>query len=169
MKHLFSKSVSTPHPRQIASNTLFWVIDNRLAVGPLPTEATQTVLLDAGIQSILTLCGEAEGTPPETLRQSVQWNRWVLPDSHYDYPLTIELLRPAIDFVRQSILDKRAIYVHCFAGIERSPTVCVAYLCVYEQMQPWEALNWLKQTNPRTGLTSEQVKVVNELVRSTKG
>lgn len=168
MKHLFSKSASTIHSQPVASNTISWVIDNKLAVGPLPTEATQSVLLDAGIQSILTLCGEVEGTPPATLRQAVQWTRYVLPDSHYDYPLTVELIKPAIDIVRQSILDKRAIYVHCLAGIERSPTVCVAYLCLYEQMQPWEALNWLKQTNPRTGLTSEQVKIVNTLIRASK-
>jgi protein-tyrosine phosphatase len=165
MKNLFSRPAPEKR-RPETSPPLYWIIPSKLAVGPLPTEETQTALLDAGIQSVLTLCAETEGTPPEALRQAVQWNRWMLPDSHYDYPLTVELLKPALEIVRQSILDEKPTYVHCLAGMERSPTVCIAYLCQYEGMQPWEALNWVKQSNPRTSLTSTQVKIVQALMQS---
>jgi atypical dual specificity phosphatase len=160
MKQFFNKrSTSQPKPFR-------WIIDQRLAVGPIPNPNTQTQLLSAGIRAVLTLCAEQEGTPPAALLDAVQWTRYVLPDSHYDAPLTVELLEPAVEIVRQAIVDRLPIYVHCFAGIERSPTVCVAYLCKYEQMQPWEALNSVKQSNPRTGLTPEQVRVIQALMQS---
>jgi len=73
----------------------------------------------------------------------------------------VEDLATAIDLLCETLQTRGPVYVHCLAGIERSPTVCLAYLCRYQNLQVWEALNWLKSIHARTGITSEQLRVVS--------
>ncbi len=147
---------------------LRWVITHKLAVGPLPIMDMRSQFQQAGIKAILSLCSEEEGMLPTGFEQDFQCHRWQLPDSHYDESMTVTQLAQAVEIVRQAILNRQPIYVHCLAGMERSPTVCVAYLCQYEHLELWEALNWLKQTNRRTTLTPEQVQVIQSFIQSSR-
>ncbi len=149
---------------QTRSISLHWIIQNRLAVGPIPTLETAESLKAFGIRSILTLCGEEEGKLAPQVPTDFQWQRFLLPDSHYAEKMTAEKLKAAIDLARDFIKTDAPLYVHCLAGMERSPTVCVGYLCLYEKMQVWEALNLVKSNNPRTNITPDQIQVLQSLL-----
>jgi atypical dual specificity phosphatase len=159
MPSFFSK----PQPPQPA--VLKWVIPGQLAIGSFPNASTYPLLLQAGIQTILTLCTEAEGILPPAFLQTFKCIHYPLADSHMDTTIQIDQLQQAVNLVHQSLSAQRPLYIHCLAGIERSPTVCAAYLCLHHHIQPWEALQWLRQVNPRTRLIESQIQVIQQLTQ----
>ncbi len=154
----------TDNSIQKRSISLHWIIQNRLAVGPIPTIETADSLKTAGIRSVLTLCGEEEGKLAQQVLTDYRWQRLLLPDSHYAEKMTPEKLKEAIDIAHRFIATDGPLYIHCLAGMERSPTVCVGYLCLHEKMQVWEALNLVKSANPRTNITPDQIQVLQSLL-----
>lgn len=160
----FRKSATSEPAIVVRSISLHWIIQNRLAVGPIPTLETVDSLQKSGIRSVLTLCGETEGPLAAQVSTDFHWQRILLPDSHYSEKITAEKLSTAIDLAHTMIQSAAPLYVHCLAGMERSPTVCVGYLCLYEKIQLWEALNLVKINNPRTNITSDQIQVLKSLV-----
>ncbi len=150
------------------SSPLRWIIDRRLAVGPIPTDQNSDFLGQAGIRSVLTFCATTEGSLDPKIPEDYQWERLVLPDSHYSEKMQPQDLGKAIDRLQQFITTHPPVYVHCLAGMERSPTVCVGYLCLYEGMELSEALNFVKQRNPRTNINPEQVQVLQALIQARK-
>jgi atypical dual specificity phosphatase len=144
-----------------------WIVDNQLAVGPIPDAILYEQLRDAGFKSVLTLCAETERSLPAAVAETFNWQRMVLPDHSYEETMKATHLAPAVAFVDAAIRQQQApVYVHCLAGMERSPSVCVAYLCLHQKMEVWEALNWVKQRNRRTNLNSNQVQAIQDLARS---
>ncbi|MBE9033272.1 dual specificity protein phosphatase family protein [filamentous cyanobacterium LEGE 11480] len=162
----FGSKSPTPKAAQSKTRPAFrWIVDRQLAVGPIPDATLQQQLIDAGFKSILTLCSETEGKIDQQIPNQFNWRRLVLPDSHYAELLQAAQLKQAVEFVAQSITQQPPIYVHCLAGMERSPSVCVAYLCLHQGMEVWEALNWVKQRNARTSLNRSQVQAIQTLVQ----
>ncbi|MDY6937103.1 MAG: dual specificity protein phosphatase [Cyanobacteriota bacterium] len=155
------------------STSLSWVIPGKLAVGGLPNSGTIAQLTQARIATVLALCSESEGQMLPEIQASFQTWRYVLPDRHYREKLTPAQLAAAVEIIHQSLQNQQPIYVHCFAGIERSPTVCVAYLCRYGQQNLWDALEWVKSVHPSTCPTTDQLRVLEEftgaLPRTRKG
>ncbi len=146
---------------------LTWLIPGELMVNALPTFDTYPVLWDLGIRAILTLCAESEGRVPDRpAAYPFAWQRLVLPDSHYPVPLTPEALGSAIAVIRDWTQQKMPVYVHCLAGMERSPLVSVAYLCVYHHLELWEAHHWVKQKHPRTAIQPAQLQVLRTYLKS---
>ena len=138
-----------------------WVLPGQLALGSLPVAATDyTHLEKEGIQAILSLCPEAEGSILSEFADRFECLRYPLPDSHYQQPLQVEDVAGAVAVVNGEIAGGKALYLHCFAGIERSPTICIAYLCRHQKLEVWEALRCLKQVHPRTAPTQTELQVV---------
>jgi protein-tyrosine phosphatase len=142
-----------------------WVIPNKLAVGRLPQTGDGEQLTKAKIKVVLSLCSEQEGVLPEEISQNFQCFRLVLPDRHYSTNMTAEQLAKAVNIVYESIQNQLPIFVHCLAGIERSPTVCIAYLCKYHKMELWEAANWLKQVHPNSLPNDSELRAIRELLQ----
>jgi len=156
-----SSSSDRTHPRP---QQLSWILKGELAVGPIPVDETrQSLLLESGIRSILTLCSEAEGTPPRRLLAQVCWSRIPLQDSHSKEPIAIADLAQAVSQAHEYIQASAPLYVHCVAGMERSPSVCVGYLYKYKGMPLWESLNWVKQANPRSNILNSQLEAIQLL------
>lgn len=143
-----------------------WIIERQLAVGPIPDATLAQQLQAAGFRSVLTLCDTSEGTLDPTIPTTFHWQRVVLPDSHYEEALTAPQLRTAVDRLHHAVSNHAPAYVHCLAGMERSPTVCVAYLCLHQNMEVWEALNWVKQHNSRTSIQPDQLQAIQACVQA---
>jgi len=144
---------------------LSWVLPGRLAVGPLPKPGDEAALQEAGVRVILSLCAELEGTLPEVIRHNFECYRYVLPDSHYPEKMTLEQLTEVVDLVTEVLEERAPLYIHCLAGMERSPTVCIAYLCRAQKQELWETMAWFKQIHPPTMLSDSQF----HLLRSWSG
>lgn len=147
------------------SLSLDWVIPNRLAIGPLPRPGDSAVLAQANIQTVLSLCAQAEGTLPEDVVQQFHCSRFILPDSHYMVGLQSSQLATVVEMIHNCLDRGEVVYVHCLAGVERSPTACIAYLCQHHQLELWEAVNCLKQAHPKSMPTDAQLRVVKDLVQ----
>ena len=141
-----------------------WVLPNQLAVGRCIHPGEESILATAGIQSILVLCDETEALTPPMVQQHFHVIRHPLPDSHKPVLLKSTDVMAALKILHNNLVHHRPTYVHCLAGMERSPTLCIAYLCLFKGYGLWESFNWVKQVNPRTNPTETQLDVVRSLI-----
>jgi atypical dual specificity phosphatase len=144
--------------------SLSWVIPGKLAVGGLPLQGDEAIFAHNGIQAVLSLCDNSEGELPIDIQQGFECRQLTLPDSHYAYALEVQQIAQAVELIQQNIQKQIPVYVHCLAGVERSPTICAAYLCRYYNLELWEAINWLKQAHPNSMPTTAQVQVLREFI-----
>lgn len=140
--------------------SLDWVIPQQVAVGRFPRQEELPWLGRQGIRAILSLCNPTEAVLSQEAQKQFDCQCIPLPDSHQDRLLEPDALKVAVEALATTLAKTGPVYVHCVAGIERSPTVCIAYLCAYHNLELWEALNWLKQVHPRSAPTSEQLQAI---------
>ncbi len=55
-----------------------------------------------------------------------------------------------------------AVYLHCFAAVERGPLLCLAYLIKEKQINFNDAIAYMMQINKTTNPMSSQIKVLKE-------
>jgi atypical dual specificity phosphatase len=151
---------------QLLAKDLRWIIPGKLAVGPIPDDQIYHQLCESGIKAVLSLCAETEGKLYIEVPTTFTWQRLVLPDSHYQEKMQPEQIAAAVAALRDNLSQGLPSYVHCLAGMERSPSICVAYLCRHENMPLWEAVQWVKQNNPRTSITSNQMQILQAYSQS---
>ncbi len=147
------------------SFSLDWVIHGYLAVGGLPQSQDQPLLAQAKIRVILSLCSPLEGRLPENIVNSFHCIRLAIPDSHYRESLQVAQLATAVNIVHKCIRGRLPLYVHCLAGVERAPIICIAYLCRFCDLELWEAIHLVKQVHPATLLSPAQIRVIQELLQ----
>ncbi|GAB4215100.1 MAG: hypothetical protein OHK0012_14500 [Synechococcales cyanobacterium] len=143
---------------------LAWVLPGRLAVGEAPNHNHVEILKEVEIEAVLGLCAESEVPWPATITKNFQCQRFPLPDSHYAEPLTVAALSQAVSLLKSNLDQGLNTYIHCQAGVERSPTVCLAYLCRYQNLELMDALQWVKRVNPRTAIIPAQLEAVRQFI-----
>lgn len=65
-----------------------------------------------------------------------------------DYPI-INHLDEAIAWIHQHRKDKYNVLVHCHAGVSRSATIVIAYLIRTKNMNPGQALDYVRSKRER--------------------
>lgn len=138
-----------------------WVLNNQLAVGPAPRKIDDIkVLKNNRIRWILSLCSKSEVNVEVNYEENFSCKRIVLPDHKYKEALSIDQLNLAINALSE-IIEFGPVYIHCVAGIERSPLVCMAWLVKYYDMSPTQALDYLMDVNIGTNPLPEQFNLLN--------
>lgn len=160
-RHGFRERDRPPAPRTLSPH---WLLPRKLAIGPLPQPGDSTALKEAEISVVISLCAPSEGTLPDDVTQAFRCLRFILPDSSFLMGMQVRDLEAVIDVLHEQIQQGEAVYVHCLAGVERSPTVCTAYLCRYEKLELWEAVSRVKQAHPPSLPTEDQLRVVRQLL-----
>jgi predicted protein tyrosine phosphatase len=156
-----NQTTELTHPPHLP---LHWILPNQLAVGRLPKLGEGAALAQANIKTIVSLCAPSEGLLPDDIAQNFRCVRFILPDSQFYLGLQVNHLQTAVELIHQAIQQREPVYVHCLAGMERSPTVCIAYLCRYHQLELWEAINYVKQAHSRAMPTETQIQTVKEFL-----
>jgi protein-tyrosine phosphatase len=89
-------------------------------------------------------------------------------DEHYCYlptpdgfPPSVEDLHEGVTFMRERIAEGEAVYVHCWEGVGRAPTLVAAYL-VSTGLTPSEAWGKLKALRPFIRPTAAQLWAVDQ-------
>ena len=137
-----------------------WVLTNKLAVGPAPRkEEDLEVLKKNRIKCIFSLCSENEVNVEVNYEENFCCKRIVLPDHKYKEDLTIDKLNLAISTLAE-IIEIGPVYVHCVAGIERSPLVCMAWLVKHYDLTPTQALEYLMDVNTGTNPLPKQFRLL---------
>jgi len=134
-----------------------WVLRGQLALGPAPLYVHHLQSLEAdGFASVLSLCSEEEAAPPFGLVQRFHFSRCVLPDHKaHRAPLSSEI-QLAFETLIQ-LVDYGSVYVHCQAGVERSPLLCMAWLMYNRGLSLIDSLDYLKSVHPLTGPLPNQL------------
>ncbi len=133
-----------------------WILVDELAIGPAPTEENHISLLkDAGIKAVFSLCAEEEALPPAAMNDQFACCRLVLPDHQSGRLPEFNELLAALDQLATLHEKYGSVFVHCVAAMERSPLVCLAWLVQRHSLSPEQALDYLMQvhkgTNPLPG------------------
>lgn len=144
-----------------------WVLINELAIGKAPRKSSDLTKLDSyGIKSVLSLCSETEVKLPDEIDKFFYYKRYVLPDHKYEKKLTVNDLEKTVSIL-EDLKSKGPVYVHCLAGMERSPCVCMAWLIVSLNLSLSEALEYLMQVHKGTSPLPSQLNALRQLEHST--
>ena len=140
-----------------------WVLNEELAVGTAPQKQKDLEkLADEGIKSILSLCGENEMKSDINFDELFNHKRYVLPDHKTGKILSYMELNESLLILR-NLLNFGPVFVHCYAAVERSPLVCMAWLMKEHHLTLQQSLDYLMQTNPGTNPLPGQLRVLKEI------
>ena len=125
-----------------------WILTNQLAIGPMPVSSGHWQQLEeAGLRCRFSCCYQHEETlaplPPGWRSAGVP-----LPDHRLQEGLKAERLLQALN-IAEALLDEGApVYLHCLAGIERSPMLAVGLTARRRRIDIYSALDWVRRCHP---------------------
>mgnify|MGYP001284716267 CR=1 FL=1 len=140
-----------------------WVLRDEIAIGPAPTKEEHLNRLENhAIKGILSLCSIEEAKPPNDMIKTFRCERIVLPDHSYDRKMNFK----EITIVLQKLEELKKfgpIFIHCKAGVERSPLICMAWLVKYKSLTIQQSLDYLMRINKGTCPSTDQLYLLKNL------
>jgi len=127
-----------------------WILTGKLAIGPMPKYLVDWHLLENnGIKKRFSCCYPEENIftpiPPDWISKEIS-----LPDHRKQEELKtstlILILREAINLI---LNDEKPIYLHCFAGQERSSLVAIGIVSLLEGKDLFDSLAYVRQCYPK--------------------
>lgn len=114
-----------------------------LFVGGFPTTETLEALHSRGVRHVITLCGDERSmeVPPKDCQFSHQV--FHVRDAN-DYFIIVSDYDAFLDAVEEPLLRGEGVFVHCIAGVNRSVTLCVAYLIHRMRLTPLDSVRRLR-------------------------
>jgi hypothetical protein len=154
-----------PQPAVVPSLTYSWVISGRLAIGPLPRDPSHwEQLQSAGFRSRFSCCYPEEEScaPPD------HWlsERVSLPDHRRQEPLLPERLQQALETAERLVESQPATYLHCMAGMERSPLVAAGVVARQRGVHLLEALDVIRLCHPSAMPIYSDLDVLEAVLRN---
>tara|TARA_A100001388_G_C28757356_1_gene495708 strand:+ start:548 stop:1009 length:462 start_codon:yes stop_codon:yes gene_type:complete len=141
-----------------------WVSINQLAISRAPQSKKDLDLLkNEGIKSVLSLCSDKEVSIPSIIKETFNHRSFILPDHSYGRAPTINETQNALFELEELIRLAPPVLVHCVAGVERSPLICMAWLIKNKSLNTPQALDYMMQVHPGTNPLSSQLKVLDKL------
>ena len=140
-----------------------WVLIDKLALGSAPRKIDDIEELKKNkFKWIFSLCSKKEITVEVNYEDYFSCKRIILPDHKYKESLTINQLNLAINTLSE-IIESGPVYIHCVAGFERSPLVCIAWLVKNYNLTTTQALDYLMDVHKGTNPLPDQLKLLNSL------
>jgi hypothetical protein len=143
-----------------------WIITGKLAIGPMPKCSEDWILLEKnGIKKRFSCCYPQEHifTPIPSDWKS---NEVSLPDHRHQEELTHEsllfALQEAISLLAE---DNTPVFLHCFAGQERSTLLATGIVSITEGKDLFEALSYIRQCYPRARPLYEHLDILEKALR----
>jgi hypothetical protein len=129
-------------------------LDEQLAVGSCPAtlEDVRELRDRLGVRAVVSLQSD-EDLGSLGIQWDLMWRLYTLaairtsrvPIVDFNPADLKRKLDEAVTAIAVHISDGRKVYVHCTAGMNRSPTVVAAYVCAHRGLPLEEALKWLTQ------------------------
>lgn len=132
-------------------------ITPKIFVGGQPATSFWTKLLGWGVRGVINMRGEhnyAAKVKPLDLPLDFLY----LPTGDNEAPSLLHL-EQGVDFIRDHIKQGEGVYIHCWEGLGRGPTMAAAYL-VSEGMSPENAWAKIRETRPFIRPTALQKKQI---------
>lgn len=144
-----------------------WIITGRLAIGPIPRVNQDWILLENnGIKKRFSCCYTEEHNfapiPTDWKSREVS-----LPDHRLQEQLTSEKLRFALNEAITLLNDdSQPIYLHCFAGQERSTLLATGIVSITENKDLFESLAFVRQCYPRARPLYEHLDILETILKN---
>ncbi len=143
-----------------------WIFRNHLAVGAIPSRSSSLYLQDRGITAVLSLTEEKEGDLPMEIRHNFVWQRLPIPDGMTGGIPEVRQFTEGVKTLQRWRQKNNTLYVHCLAGIGRSSSMCIAYVC-QTMCIPYEAgLQLVQTTHPVASPDKHQERVLREYLKT---
>jgi predicted protein tyrosine phosphatase len=149
-----------------------WLDEEKtLALGPCLTEGHLHLLMNEGINAVLSLQEHhLEGISPLMLRKDphFSWTNIAIKDGGeggWDGVPTVEMISAAVEQIRAWHREGRRVYIHCRLGIGRAPTVAMAYLIMGRGMHIAHAIARVVERRPESDPSVYQLSILTEYVR----
>ena len=141
-----------------------WILKNKIALGDAPkNEIDINAIKVKGIKSILSLCSEEEiRIPEEKTNSKLIFRRFVLPDHKDPKLITLDQVNNCLCII-EDLLKIGPCFIHCFAGVERSPLICMAWLVKNENISLENALSYIMSIHKGTNPFQAQLNVLKKL------
>jgi hypothetical protein len=143
-----------------------WIITGKLAIGPMPRYEDDWNLLEKnGIKKRFSCCYPEEhvfaSIPKDWKSSGVS-----LPDHRLQEELDPEkllfALNEAINLLSQ---DEAPMYLHCFAGQERSALLATGIVSVTEDKDLFESLAYIRQCYPKARPLYEHLDILEKVLK----
>jgi hypothetical protein len=142
-----------------------WILTNRLALGPMPTSLLHWQQLEqAGLQSRFSCCYAEEETW-EPIPSHWQSSGVSLPDHRRQEPLRHERLAEALAVAGALLAEDKPVYLHCMAGIERSPLVAIGLTARERNLDMHAALDWVRRCHPAASPIYDHLELLDQVLR----
>jgi hypothetical protein len=164
-----SEPIKAPESRdQIPQSDLnfSWIITGKLAIGPMPRGREDWLLLENnGIRKRFSCCYPEEHIftpiPKDWKSREVS-----LPDHRLQEDLTSDKLRFALNEVLGLVNeDLGPVYLHCFAGQERSSLLAIGAVSLIEKKDLFDALAWVRQCYKRSRPLYDHLDILERVLK----
>ena len=98
---------------------------------------------------------------PNKITQKFNHRRLVLPDHSYKINLKYEDINKALVIIEE-LVKEGPVLVHCYAGVERSPLICIAWLMKSKGLDLDDSLRYLMDVNPGTNPLPKQLNLLRQ-------
>jgi protein-tyrosine phosphatase len=143
-----------------------WILPGRLAVGETPVTLAELVSL--GFRGVLNLQERSEPQCEEPPPEGLSCRQVPIRDGIVGGVPSLDQLESAVEALRNLIDAGLPTYVHCYAGVGRSPTVCMAYLARIEGLSPDAAYRRVASAHPPTAPTEGQLWALAEFLAAAE-
>jgi hypothetical protein len=149
-----------------ASLRYAWILAGRLAIGPMPKSSEDWILLEQnGIRKRFSCCYDNEHifTPIPKYWTSKEVP---LPDHRKQEELStsklIYTLNEAIGLINQ---DSQPMYLHCYAGQERSSLIATGIVSLIEKKDLFDSLAYIRQCYPKARPLYEHLDILEQTLK----
>jgi hypothetical protein len=155
------------YPKNAFSPLIYnWILSHRLAIGPMPrTDSHWKQLEDEGFRNRFSCCYPHEHifTPiPET------WNtrEISLPDHRQQSKLDKTRLILALNQAEDMLTNYSGpLYLHCFAGQERSALIAIGLVSIVEKKDLFESIYFVKQCHKTAKPLYDQLDLLENVLK----
>lgn len=143
-----------------------WIITNKLAIGPMPKTRRHWEQLESdGFLNRFSCC-----YPYEHIFSPIpnSWNssEVSLPDHREQEPLDKQKLIHALKQAEGMILNHpNALYLHCFAGQERSALMAIGLVCILEKKDLFDSIAFVRQCHKRAKPLYSQLDLLEQVLK----
>ena len=142
-----------------------WILNHQLAIGPMPRRSFQWKQLeDVGFKTRFSCCYPYENVfapiPIDWASANIP-----LPDHRQQELLDIDKLMLALSTAEQLVLTSAPVYLHCFAGQERSSLIAVGLTAKLKNIDLLSALEWVRRCHPISAPSYEYLEMLDKILK----
>ena len=156
--------------RLMQPNWFSEILPEKLFLGAMPFDEYEVQQLRAnGVTAILTIQEENEYETDLPSFKKFKWRRLSIRDSNLGGLPTEKQLGNAAEILHQWLdVEHHVVYIHCYAGQGRSPLVTMAYLSLWQNMSPDDAIQFVRDKREYARPTPGQIQILRSLLKKRK-